>query len=161
MANGPSGERILAIVHMIARLLVDEEDLWESEEEIVEGLLAEGFAPEEIDAAFSWMVSLSQAQNDELSDFLSVPLQRVFAQEESRALSLEAQGFLMRLRGLGILDDELQEEIIGRALEMGEDGVSLEEMKAVAAFTILARTHDRWRRELACVLEDDWARLYH
>ena len=27
--------------------------------------------------------------------------------------------------------------------------------------TLFTRSHDEWRREVDCILEDDWSRLYH
>jgi Smg protein len=131
-----------------------------SENELVEELLSEGFQTEEIHAAFSWMesVELTPQKSDHS---LTVPTNRVFTAEEARNLSSESLGFLIRLRTMGILDDELHEEILDRALQTAEDEVSLKDLKTITALTLFARAHHLWRREVECIIEDDWVRLYH
>ncbi len=162
MAEGPfNNERILAIVNILVQYLMDERDLLESEEEVIDTLLTEGFDPTEIDAAFSWMANLSDRRPAGNPESLALPAHRILTAEEARALGPEAQGFLVRLRSLGIVDDETQEEIIERAMRVAEDQVSLQEIKTIAAFTVFSREHEQWRRELTCLLDDDWSRIYH
>jgi Smg protein len=153
-------ERVLAIVTIIAQyVMADSTQLTESD--IVEGLMAEGFDAAEIDAAFRWMEDLSlETRQAEISP-LGLPTHRVFTLEETWGLSAEARGFLIRLRTLGILDDESEEEIIERALQIAEDDVSLKEIKALAALVLFSRTTQDWRREVDCFMDDDWARMFH
>jgi Smg protein len=94
---------------------------------------------------------------------LSVPAlsHRVFSTEENRTLSSEARGFLTRLRTMGILDNETQEEVIEKALLMAEDEVSLKEIKTITVLAMFANSQNEWRREFDCLLEDDWQRLLH
>lgn len=153
-------ERVLAIVSLIAQYVMGEQDAL-SENDIVEELLAVGYEAEEIDAAFSWMQNLALQPRDQELQLPDVLAQRIFTAEEIRALSREARGLLVRLRLLGILDDETQEEIIDKALQVADDEVTLKEMKTIAALTLFARSNDEWRREVDCFLEDDWSRLYH
>lgn len=153
-------ERVLAIVSLIAQYVMGEQDAL-SENDIVEELLAVGYEAEEIDAAFSWMQSLALQPQDQVLELPGVLPQRVFTDEEVRGLSREARGLLVRLRLLGILDDETQEEIIDKALQVADDEVTLKEMKTIAALTLFARSNDEWQREVDCFLEDDWSRLYH
>lgn len=153
-------ERVLAIVGIIAQYVMDEREDF-NETDIVEELLAEGFAAEEIDAAFSWMecLSLHPSRRTELN--LAAPTWRIFTPEENRALSAEARGFLVRLRSLGIIDNESQEEIIDRALQGEEGELSLRDIKTLTALTLFARSQDTWRQEVDCILEDDLGRLFH
>jgi Smg protein len=132
-----------------------------SDSDIVEELLAVGFDAEEIDAAFSWMESHSLPTRVAPSEQLALSTHRVFTPEECRDLSCEARGFLIRLRSMGILNDELQEEVIARAMEAGDDEVTLKEMKTITVLTLFSRSHDEWRREFDRLLEDDWSQLYH
>jgi Smg protein len=131
-----------------------------TESDIVEKLLAVGFQSEEIDAAFSWMENLSLQSRKRPAMTLAVPTHRVFTPDEIRVLSSEARGFLVRLRALGILDDEMQEEIIENAIHASEDEVTLKEVKTMAILTLNARQGEWWR-EVDCIMEDDWSRLYH
>jgi Smg protein len=153
-------ERVLAIVNIIAQFATGERDTL-NESDIVEELLAVGFDVDEIDAAFSWMQSLVLHPTGQLRELPPLRAQRIFTAEETRGFSVEARGFLVRLRTLGILDDDTQEEIIDRALQIADDEVSLKEMKSLAALTLFARSNDEWRREVDCFLQDDWGLLYH
>lgn len=153
-------ERVLAIVSLIAQYAMSEVDSL-TENDIVEELLSIGFDADEIDAAFGWMHNLTLHRNGNPAEAMTVPAQRIFTPGEIRLLSNEARGFLLRLRALGILDDEIQEDIIERALDSAEDQVGLREIKSLTALTLFARTNDEWRREVDCFMEDDWTRIYH
>jgi Smg protein len=153
-------ERVLAIVSFIAQYFLDDRDTM-SENDIVEELLAIGFESDEIDAAFCWMESQALSSPSADTTMLKEPIKthRVFSVDESRLLSAEARGFLSRLGSLGILDEELREDVIERAMQMAEDEVSLKEIKTIAVLAIFANSHNEWRREFDCLLEDDWQRL--
>lgn len=153
-------ERVLAIVTLIAQYVMEDRDPL-SESDLVEELLSVGFEAEEIDAAFSWMENLSLKPSERSERNLALTSQRIFTPEENRAISSEARGFLVRLRALGILDDQTQEEVIEKALQVAEDEVTLSELKTLTALTLFARSHEDWRREVDCFMEDDWSRLYH
>lgn len=153
-------ERVLAIVSFIAQYFLDDRDLM-VESDLVEELLAIGFESEEIDAAFSWMESQALFTPSSNEASLNVPAlsHRVFSTEESRVLSSEARGFLTRLRTMGILGDDIQEDVIEKALMMADDEVTLKEIKTITVLAIFANSQNEWRREFDCLLEDDWPRL--
>jgi Smg protein len=150
---------VLAIVTLIAQLVMEEPDQL-SEDEIVGELLAVGFATEEIDAAFRWMEGIALAGGKEQENTLTLPTNRVYSAEEARAMSVEARGYLLRLRSMGVFDTGLHEEIVSRALQ-AEDEVSLRELKTIIALTLFSHAQNDWRREMECLFEDDWSRLYH
>jgi Smg protein len=54
----------------------------------------------------------------------------------------------------------MQEEIIENAIHASEDEVTLKEVKTMAILTLNARQGEWWR-EVDCIMEDDWSRLYH
>jgi len=153
-------ERVLAIVSFIAQYFLDDRDMM-TESDLVEELLAVGFEAEEIDAAFCWMENqaLSAPAGNETA--LNAPAQstRVFSDEEIRAISQEARGFLTRLRIMGILDDTIHEEVINKVMQMSEDEVTLKEIKTITVLAMFANSQNEWRREFDCLLEDDWPRL--
>ncbi len=153
-------ERVLAIVSLIAQYIMDDHEPI-SNEDIVQELLDEGFDSDEIDAAFNWMENISLHLRKASHDGLQLPTNRIFTVEESHCLSPEAQGFLVRLRGMGILDDDLQEEIIDKALQMEEEDLSLKDIKTITALTLFSSSQRDWHREINCIFEDDWSRLYH
>ncbi|NIQ94726.1 MAG: DUF494 domain-containing protein [Desulfuromonadales bacterium] len=160
MSNAPFSERVLAIVNLIAQYLLGDRDLLDNEQELVEELMAEGFDAEEIDAAFNWMANL-EVERDQSQMSFEPPSFRIFTPEERRIFSSEAQGFLIRLRLLGIVDSYMLEEIIERALQGSEDVMTLQELKTITALTVFTRSHDQWRQEFMSILEDDWSRIYH
>jgi len=153
-------ERVLAIVSFIAQYFLDDSDMM-TETDLVEELLSVGFEADEIDAAFSWMESqaLSVPANSETSLAVPATSTRVFSTEENRAISRDARGFLIRLRTLGLLDDNTQEEIIDKAMQMADEVVSLKEIKTITVLAMFANSQNEWRREFDCLLEDDWPRL--
>jgi len=153
-------ERVLAIVTILARYFLEDRDFL-SETELVEELLSVGFEADEIDAAFSWMQGLSSAAKDSPESFQPTVTQRIFTAEECRVLSQEARGFLVRLRSLGLIDDIAQEEVIDRAFQFGEETVTIKEIKVITALTLFARSNEDWRREVDCLLADDWARIFN
>lgn len=151
-------ERVLAIVSLIAQYFLEDRDLT-SEGDLVDELLSIGFESDEIDAAFNWMENQAlhpPAQTELLPPMTSY---RVFTDEEKRVLDVEARGFLARLRDMGILNNEVQEEIILKALQLADEDLSLKEIKTITVLTLFARAQNDWCREYDCLLDDDWSRL--
>lgn len=162
MATDPMRDRVLAIVTVIAQYVLEARDI-PSENDLVVELIEAGYASTEIEAAFGWLETLAHQPPVVAAgaEPLSVPSHRVFTADEARALSFEARGFLVRLRSLGILDDATQEEIIDRAVEGSDDEVSLDDLKIITSLTLFARNQSEWHREVDCLLDEDWSRLYH
>jgi Smg protein len=151
-------ERVLAIVTLLAQYFLEEQDP-KSENDLIEELLAVGFDADEIDAAFSWMENqtLQLQQTHDLT--APVNSHRVFSAEEQRALAQDARGFLIRLRGAGILEEDLFEEIVHKSVQISDEEVSLKEIKTIAVLAMFAHSQHKWRQEFDCLLEDDWSRL--
>lgn len=151
-------ERVLAIVTLIAQYFLEDHES-KSENDLVEELLAVGFETDEIDAAFNWMENqtLRPPQSQEL--IAPVLTNRVFSAEEQRSLAQDARGFLVRLRGAGILDEDLFEEIVLKSVQMSDEELSLKEVKTIAILALFARSQHQWHQEFDCLLEDDWSRL--
>jgi Smg protein len=157
-------ERVLAIVNLIAKYVLAADDAPISEQELVAELLSVGFETEEINDAFSWMEMIAlqpKAGDTPATARLVAPTYRVFSRAERQALEPEALGFLVRLRTLGLLSDEAQEEVIERAVQAAEDPVNLQEIKLISALTLLSRSSNLWQREIDCFFDSDWSRIYH
>jgi Smg protein len=60
---------------------------------------------------------------------------------------------------MGILDDEIHEDVIEKALQIADDEVTLKEIKTITVLAMFANSQNEWRREFDCLLEDDWQRL--
>lgn len=157
-------ERVIAIVNLIAQYVLGSEDTPVNEKELVAELMSAGFAANEIDDAFLWMESVaftSTAPQEKADHLLSDPGYRIFTSREQQLLTLEARGFLVRIRTMGLLPDTVQEEIIDRAIGSTEDPVTEQEIKLITILTLLLRSNETWLREIDCFLENDWQRIYH
>jgi Smg protein len=153
-------ERVLVIVTIIAQYILSDLD-FPAESDLVNELLASGFAADEINAAFLWMERLNHDPVERLTPTFQAPTFRVFAPEESRLLSLEARGFLVRLRLLGLIDETLFEEMIQRATADASEELGLDEIKGVAAQTLATHAQSEWGSEIASILDDDWNGFLH
>ncbi len=158
-------ERVLAIVNLIAKYVLGADGAPISEQELVASLMSEGFDAQEINDAFSWMetTALDQTlrQQDEVSISTSSSTMRMFTAEECRLIDTEARGFLVRLRSMGLIDNEIEEELIDRIVAAAEESVSLQEIKILTALSLLAKNSNQWQREIDCLMTEDWARIYH
>ncbi len=157
-------ERVLAIVNLIAQYVLGAEDTPINEQELVAELISVGFEADEINDAFSWMESVALRPSTEqiaVDSLMTLPTYRVFSDQEQHALTTEARGFLIKVRAMGLLSDEAQEEIMDRAMRSVEDPISEQEIKLITILTLLSRSNDLWLREIDCFLENDWVRIYH
>lgn len=157
-------ERVMAIVNLIAQYVLGSEDTVVNEKELVAELMSAGFAADEIDDAFIWMESVAFASTDssqKTDPLLPESGYRVFTNREQQFLTLEARGFLVRVRTMGLLPDPVQEEIIDRAIGTAEDPVTAQEIKLLTILTLLLRSNDTWLREIDCFMDNDWQRIYH
>jgi len=157
-------ERVLAIVNLIAQYVMGAEDTHISEQELITELMAGGDEAEEINDAFTWMetIALHPASDQETSEpMMLVPTYRIFSDQEKQLLTSEAQGFLIKVRAMGLVNNDAQEEIIDRATRSAEDAVTEQEIKLITILTLLSRSSSLWIREIDCFLENDWARIYH
>ncbi|WP_305044136.1 DUF494 family protein [Geoalkalibacter sp.] len=154
-------DRVLAIVSIITQFIMEQNDLLDSEDQVVQELLDIGYGIDEIDEAFSWMENQTLETAAPALPCLGTSSQRIFTPRENLVLSREARGFLVRLRTLGILDNQLEEEIIERAMHDAEEEVGLGEIKHIAVLSLFSRAQHQWRKEVDCILDDDWSALYH
>lgn len=157
-------ERVLAIVNLIAQYVLGAEEASISEQELVAELLSVGYEAEEIDDAFTWMeaVALRPATpQDQAAIMLNPTSYRLFTPQEEQLLSRDARGFLTRVKTMGLLSTEAEEEIIDRALRSAEGVVSEQEIKLITIMTLLSRSNSLWQREIDCFLDNDWTSIYH
>jgi Smg protein len=157
-------ERVLAIVNLIAQYVLGAEEASVSEQELIAELMAVGYEAEEIDDAFSWMEAIAlrpTPPQDDNAAMLNPTAYRLFSVQEMQLLTREARGFLIKVRTMGLLSNESEEEIIDRALRSAEEPVSEQEIKLITIMTLLSRSNSLWQREIDCFLDNDWARIYH
>lgn len=113
-------------------------------------LTKQGFSQSEISTAFSWLFdkiaasSMEQAPvvlattftpegNVETSRSYADGPYRVYHEAERNIIAVEAQGYLLQLRELGLLSDNELEMVIDRIMMSGVPAVTLLEMKELVA----------------------------
>ena len=94
-----------------------------------------GYTDNEISTAFSWLFDKINVGENILTDErrTSPHSRRVFHDAERAVITPEAQGYIMQLRELGILDDMEVELVIDRIMMAGFGSVGNAEMKSVVA----------------------------
>lgn len=157
-------QRVMDIVNLIAQYVMNAENATISEQELMSELMAVGFEPEEINDAFDLMETITlRPAEDETTDLtgMTAPTFRVFTNQEKNIFTSKAQGFLIKLRAMGLINDDTQEEIIDRALRTDDSSINEQEIKMIAVVTLMSRSNNPWQREIDCFLENDWSRIYH
>ncbi len=157
-------ERVLEIVDLIAQYVMGAKDAPVNEQELMAELISAGFESEEISGAFAWMEATAlqpQTESTKIELVQNPPTYRLFSIQEQQALTTAARGFLVKVRAMGLLSDEAQEEIIDRVLHSAEDLVDEQEVKLITIITLLSHSNSLWLREIDCFLENDWDRIYH
>lgn len=141
--------RIWDMLYLLLQEIIEEDlDLHENDGELRKMLIAEGYQEEEIEEAVSWLENYFRA----LPLKPEVPIAtgdgrrrrslRVLSFDEKMVIMPDAHGLLMRLESRGIIDPEIKEEIIQRAMNMFEDGLGAEEMRMVALLTLFEQGRD-------------------
>ncbi len=157
-------ERVLAIVNLIAQYVLGAENTPVSEQELMAELMSVGFEADDINDAFSWMETIAlqpQAESAIETPLMHQPTHRLFSNQEQQKLTTEARGFLVKVRTMGLLSNQAQEEIMDRALRSTEDSINEQEIKLITILILLSRSSDLWLREINCWLENDWDQIYH
>jgi len=152
-------ERVFSIIEIIVRHILISKNIVHDEKEILEYLLSEGYNLEEINTAFSWIREIAGEQKVKLPSRKSINESntiRILSNEEKISLSKEAYGFLIRLKELGFIDNEIQEEIIERAQYFADGEVELDEIKSITALVMMNRSGAEWGDDINRLFNDEW-----
>ena len=119
-------------------------------------LKSKGYTQTEISAAFSWLYENMPVQDgivvrDEMPDKDS---RRILHDAEKMMISTEAQGYLMQLCEVGLLDNRDLENIIERAMMSGLEQLSLDEVREIAAAVLFARPN-KWHESRSMLDNND------
>jgi uncharacterized protein Smg (DUF494 family) len=127
------------LIQMIEKILAEPESVQDMDS-LVEYLSMLGFSTAEVGHAMGWLLS-ARADTEEIP-FLGLmgrtprPI-RVLHESESWLLTTAAQGYLMQLREMGVLDDVMVEKVIQAAIVGGDEVLDREEIAEIAAGVIL------------------------
>ncbi len=101
-----------------------------------QSLIQKGYSENEISSAFSWLMDRLNNEAEEIiptqEPSLKYSIRHLHAIEKA-VISIEAHGYLIQLRELGIIDHLDQEQILERAMMSGTPEVDMDDVKAVVA----------------------------
>lgn len=151
-------ERILNIIEIVVRHILVTKEITFKENEIIEYLLSEGYNLEEINTAFSWIREIigHQRLRSSLKKSKKSIGMRLLSPEEKMNFSPEAHGFLIRLKELGFIDDDMQEEIIEKAMYLSDGQIGREEIKVIVVLVIMNRSGAEWSDDINRFFNDEW-----
>ncbi len=104
-----------------------------------------GYTQTEISNACSWL-SEKLAGSDFIVPFVQGQTDRshrILHDVERMVITLEAQGYLLQLRELGILSAGMFEAVIDRAMMSGYSSVGIEEIKAIVSTLVFEKDEMR------------------
>jgi uncharacterized protein Smg (DUF494 family) len=130
------------IISFIIKEVLEGKDLLETETEIVESLMDQGYSLEEINSAFDWLFSLV-TKGMTKKRIKPTTSKRVLHHLERLKLNSQAYGLLIRMQESGLITPAQQEEIIEQALTSNEE-VGLEEMKRIAGQVVFSNPFYKW-----------------
>jgi Smg protein len=104
--------------------------------ELDEELSDRGYSSDEIAHALSRISAQWKPADGSGGPAGANPSFRVLSNWESAALGAEAHGYLLRLRELGIMDDEQLERLLDRIPPFGTEKLQLPEVKGLAGAVI-------------------------
>ncbi len=97
-------------------------------------LLNQGYTENEINAAFSWLFEKIQMDQEKVFGESQSSIQsafRVLHEAEKIVIRPEAHGYLIQLKELGIISQSDMEQAIERAMMLGVNDVSAEDIKSI------------------------------
>lgn len=132
--------RILEIVVFLIDLMQGNKGSLAGSEDLATVLEAEGYSQDEISSAYSWL--LQRFDNAPEQYFSDIPVMnastRILTPTERMQLTAEAQGFLLKLVNLSLVDHEQFEGIMERVSVFGSKSVSLDQVELIASSVVLA-----------------------
>jgi uncharacterized protein Smg (DUF494 family) len=99
-----------------------------------------GYTTSEISAAFSWLYENSRTDRMESirSGKAGAGSRRIFHDAEKTVLSTPAQGYIIQLNELGLIDDREVEIVLDRAMSSGYAGLTVQEVRDLVAMVLFS-----------------------
>jgi uncharacterized protein Smg (DUF494 family) len=134
-------DRMMNLFSLIADQVRHKQELFDNEGKIMQALLNNGFRLQEADAALTLMQTLTQKEPGEFiaaAPNAAPASLRAMNREERERFTVDAFGFITKLTHLGIISDDLREELLEKALIMYSERIELDHVKSLVAFTLFA-----------------------
>jgi uncharacterized protein Smg (DUF494 family) len=129
------GDRILEIVFYLVQHVKSHNGSLARLEDISKSLRNLGFTDSEISSAYGWFLEEVQSRSEKFlfsNDSGKMP-PRIFSEIEKQQFSIDAQGYLIQLYQMGLVNDEELEQVVERGLMMAPEYVDLEAVKMLAS----------------------------
>ncbi|MDF1545349.1 MAG: DUF494 family protein [bacterium] len=154
--------RILEIVVLLIDYFRENQDHFSNIDDLSSNLKARGYTDSEISSAYSWLMDrYENAPEKHFSNFPDLSgSHRVFSEEERFQLTIESQGFLHKLLGLGLIDNEQFEAILERATMVSGSPLDLDQVKMVAS-TLIFRDIDELERFVSAEAIEENSQYYN
>jgi uncharacterized protein Smg (DUF494 family) len=136
VVKGQNGMKLIEMVGLILRRGMESEDWDQTEEEIVESMLFQGYDVNEINMAIS--VAQRLREQVERRQFVGRPPQsnRIFEFLEQIRLTPKARGYLLTLIHSGAITPMQREEIVEKTLFIDAPEIGLEEIQYVTQMVL-------------------------
>ena len=129
-------ERVVEVLVYIMNEIRDDKQAATKLDMLSRDLLQRGYTENEISSAFTWLFDRYKVDFEELlrhRDPASNHSFRILHDLERLVISPVAQGYLLQLRALGLLDDADIEGVIERAMMTGSPRIDENEIKSIVA----------------------------
>lgn len=139
-------ERMMNLLSLIADQVRNKQELFDNEGKIMQSLLNSGFRLHEADAALTLMQTLVQKESEGFfaeTHAVSPILMRAMNREERERFTVEAFGFVSKLAHLGIISEDLREEVLEKALATYTERIELDHIKSLVTFILFVGPHER------------------
>lgn len=129
-------ERIIEIIIYLLEQFQHTPDK-DTRKDLSEELFMRGYTENEVNLGFSWVLNHLQSKTTD-PDKLNAQdaSDHILNDLENFVISPEAYGYLLQLYHLGVLSEPDMEDVISRAYNMGNDQLTLDDIKAMAASLI-------------------------
>jgi Smg protein len=112
-------------------------DLAYDRERVAKKLSAAGFEDSDISEALHWLAGVTRTPQGGLERLpVSRHAFRAYAPRETAKLDAQCRGFLLTLEHSGILDVQMREVVIERAMAAAGDSLSIEQLKLVVLMVL-------------------------
>jgi uncharacterized protein Smg (DUF494 family) len=125
-------EKVVEVLIYIMSAMQDDRPLSELD---LADLKTQGYTPSEISAAFSWIYENVELKQQRLPDrgASNPESRRALHDAEKSALTTDAQGYLIQLGELGILDHRTMETVLERVMMTGYEKLSVADLREIVA----------------------------
>jgi uncharacterized protein Smg (DUF494 family) len=136
------GDRILAIVFYLVQHLRSNNGSLGHLDDISKSLRNLGFTDSEISSAYGWFLEEVQSRSEKfvVSDDMSRSMPRVFSEAERQKIDSSAQGYLIQVHQMGLLDDDEFETVVERAMMLSPENADIDTVKMVTSTVLFGST---------------------